>query len=88
MPQSRPKTRFIVRARDEDSGLFELSTFLASLEGDVELVDKIGPAGRPHTAVLEVSPEQAPALEERVRNSPQLMIEPDSPLWLSPSTDA
>lgn len=90
MQQSRPKSRFIVRARNEDSALSELTLFLATLEGDlqVELVDKIGPAERPHTAVVEVSPEQVPAFEQRVRNSPELMIEPDSPLWLSPSQDA
>lgn len=83
MPESCPKSRYIVRARDDDSSaLSALSAFLASIEGnpDVELVDTIGPAGRPHTAVIAVIPEHALSLEQRVRNSQYLMIEPDRPL--------
>lgn len=88
MQQSRSKSRFIVRAHDEASALSALSTLLASLEGhpDIELVDTIGPPGRPHTAVLAVWPEYASALEQRVRQLPQLIIEPDRPLSLSAQT--
>ena len=85
MQQSRPKSRYIVRAHDDASALFALSTLLASLEGDphIELVDTIGPPGQPHTAVLAVWPEHLHLLEERVRQTSQLIIEPDRPLSLS-----
>ena len=81
-----PKSRYIIRARDEGSALSALSAFLASLADDpaVELADTIGPAGQPHTAIVAVAQEQAAALEQRVRSLPQLMIEPDQTLSLDP----
>ena len=85
MQQSPPKSRYIVRAYDDASALSALSALLASLDGEpgIELVDTIGPQGRPHTAVLDVCPDNAAALELRVRQIPQLIIEPDRPLSLS-----
>ena len=84
------KSRYIVRAREDEAALAApsapgaLSDFLAGIESDpdIELVDTIGPAGRPHTAVIAVTQEQARALEQRIRNAQQLMIEPDRPLSL------
>jgi hypothetical protein len=79
------KTRFIVRARDEGESLAD---FLTTIEQEpaIELVDTIGPAGHPHTAVVAVAPDQAPSFEQRFRNSPQLMIERDRPLSLFDKT--
>jgi hypothetical protein len=75
------KKRFIVRARDEGG---TVADFLTMIKNDpaLELVDTIGPAERPHTAVVAVEPEQAPAFEQRFRNLQHLMIEPDRPLSL------
>lgn len=78
-----PKSRYIIRARNDEGAL---SAFLASIADDpaIEVADTIGPADRPHTAVLTVAPEQAAALEQRVRQVQQLTIEPDQPLSLDP----
>ena len=76
------KVRFIVRARDDSGTVADFLTMIHN-EPALELVDTIGPAGRPHTAVVEVAPEQAPSFEQRFRNLPHLMIEPDRPLSLS-----
>jgi len=78
------KSRYIVRTREEDGAPSALSDFLSTIEGDpdIELVDTIGPPGRPHTAVIALNPEQALALQQRLRNSQHLMIEPDRPLSL------
>lgn len=75
------KIRFIVRARDDSS---TVADFLTMIQNDpaLELVDTIGPADRPHTAVVAVDPEQAPSFEQRFRNLKHLMIEPDRPLSL------
>lgn len=74
-------TRYMVRARDDNGALTE---FIRSLEGDpdIELVDLIGPAGKPHTLVVAVQPDRAALLEERVRASGQLTLERDRPLSL------
>lgn len=79
------KIRFIIRARDEGSALVD---FLATLKDDqqCELVDVIGPVGRPHTAVVAVPDNLAPAFEQRFLNLPQLMIERDRPLSLFDKT--
>lgn len=79
------KTRFIVRARDEGT---TLTDFLTTIQGEpgLELVDLIGPAGKPHTAVVAVESQYAPSFEERFRNSQQLMIERDRPLSLFDKT--
>lgn len=79
------KIRFIVRTRVEGS---TLADFLATMTNDpaLELVDTIGPPGEPHTAVVSICPEHAPAFEERFRNSTQIMIERDRPLSLFDKT--
>lgn len=79
------KIRFIVRARNEGG---TLADFLAMIDKEpaLELVDTIGPAQQPHTAVVAVNPDQAPSFEQRFHNSPQLMIERDRPLSLFDKT--
>lgn len=79
------KIRFIVRARAEGSTLNDFLTMIIQ-DPQLELVDTIGPQGRPHTAVLATAPEHAPAFEERFRTSPELMIERDRPLSLFDKT--
>jgi hypothetical protein len=79
------KIRFIVRARHEGSTLTDFLTTIGNEPG-LELVDTIGPAQGPHTAVVAVPPEQAPSFEQRFRNSPLLMIERDRPLSLFDKT--
>lgn len=79
------KIRFIVRARHEGSSLAD---FLATIKNEPghELVDTIGPAQEPHTAVVAVPPEQAPSFEQRFLNSQHLLIERDRPLSLFDKT--
>ena len=79
------KTRFIVRARDESS---TLTDFLAMVDilPELELVDAIGPAGRPHTVVVAVDAQHASSFEQRFCNQQQLMIERDRPLSLFDKT--
>lgn len=65
-----------------------LNDFLAAAatDADIALVDLIGPRERPHTAVVEITPEKARLLEQhfRLTGTPahQLTIEPDRPLSL------
>ena len=75
--------RYIVRARDDNPAA--LAAFLADAGGDpdIELVDTIGPQGRPHTAVVAIAPDKAAAFERRFQNSNQLLIERDRPLSLN-----
>jgi len=79
------RIRFIVRARQDGD---TLSEFLDTVRGDPDLdvIDTIGPPGQPHTAVLAVAPALADAFEQRIRTSPQLMIERDRPLSLLDKT--
>lgn len=79
------KTRFIVRARHEGG---TLNDFLALIEREPghEVVDTIGPSGRPHTAVVAVDEQHAPSFEQRFGNPQQLMIERDRPLSLFDKT--
>lgn len=74
--------RYLVRAMGD---AIPLSGFLASVASDpsIAIVDRIGPAGQPHTVVAEMSHDQARALEQQFNQSQQpLMIEPDRPLSL------
>lgn len=63
-----------------------LNDFLAVAATDPEIavVDVIGPRERPHTAVVEISPDKARLLDQhfRLTGTPnhQLTIEPDRPL--------
>lgn len=77
--------RFIVRARATEGSV---SDFLADIQGEpaVTVVDTIGPAGRPHTAVVAVGADQAPSFEQRFRHSPHIAIERDRPLSLFDKT--
>ena len=72
--------RYIVRARDPA----RLVEFVDDVRNDpaMELVDMIGPAGQPHTAVVVMPHDSASSLEQRFSASHQLTIEPDRPLSL------
>jgi hypothetical protein len=73
--------RYIIQAADPR----QLAEFLDEIgkDKDMELLDTIGPAGQPHTAVVAMSQEKANSLEQRFRTSnQQLKIEPDRPLSL------
>lgn len=83
MPPLSPTSnrgRFIIRADDAT----HLQAFISEIGQDpaIELVDVIGPAGQPHTAVVAITPDTARALEQRFRTANQLKIEPDRPLSL------
>lgn len=75
------KGRYIIRAAADAA---PLTAFLATIKDDpsVELIDTIGPRDQPHTAVVEITHDMARQLEQRFRNSNQLIIEPDRPLSL------
>ncbi|MDB5963077.1 MAG: hypothetical protein JWP59_4371 [Massilia sp.] len=72
--------RYIVRAAGD---AIPLTGFLASIANDpaIAVIRQIGPAGQPHTVVVETSHDRARALEQQFQQSQQpLIIEPDSPL--------
>lgn len=79
------KVRFIVRVRQDGT---VLDDFLASINSDarLELIETIGPAGRPHTAVIATNAEHAPRFEQQFSNHPQLIVERDRPLSLFDTT--
>ncbi len=79
------KIRFIVRARQEGATLTE---FLATIRSDprLEVVDTIGPATGPHTAVVATDAANAPSFEQRFSNAQHWMIERDRPLSLFDKT--
>jgi hypothetical protein len=80
IPQGSGSGRYIIRAYDSK----KLVEFVDSLDADsgIELIDLIGPAGQPHTAVVAMSPDKAAALAQHFRTTNQLTIEPDRPLSL------
>lgn len=63
-----------------------LNDFLAvaAVDGEISVVDVIGPRERPHTAVVDITLEKARLLDQHFRltgtPSHQLTIEPDRPL--------
>ncbi|HEV7814942.1 MAG TPA: S8 family serine peptidase [Janthinobacterium sp.] len=75
------KGRYLIRAVGD---AVPLADFLSSISADpaIAIVDAIGPAGRPHTVVAEMSHDRARALEQHFNQSKQFMIEPDRPLSL------
>lgn len=79
------KIRFIVRTREQGSTLTDV---LAIMQNDpaLELVDTIGPAGHPHTAVIATTAAHAPTFEQCYRHLPNIMIERDRPLSLFDKT--
>jgi hypothetical protein len=73
--------RYIVRSEDPRA----LADFIEDAKADpeLELVDTIGPAGAPHTAVFVMPHEKAQALQRREASNPhRLIIERDRPLSL------
>ena len=78
IPPPSARGQYIVRTSDPA----RLAAFLESLRDapGIDIVDRIGPTGLAHTAVLAVNADQAGALEQRVRGTEQLTIESDRPL--------
>ena len=78
------KARYLIHAADGAP----LADFLAlaDIDPEITVVDVIGPRDRPHTAVVEITPDKARVLELHFRStgspSQQLTIEPDQPLSL------
>lgn len=76
-----PTGRYIVHSEDPKA----LADFIdaAKSDPDMELVDTIGPAGTPHTAVFVMPHEKAEALQQIEAAKPsRLIIERDRPLSL------
>jgi len=78
IPTPSARDQYIVRATDPG----RLTVFLDGLRDDpaIEVVDRIGPAGQPHTAVLAVPADRASGLQQRIRSIEHLSIEPNRPL--------
>ena len=74
------RARYIIRSRDPQ----QLAGLLSILSADpgIEMLDKIGPAGEPHTLVVAMARDMAASVEERIRSSDQLTMELDRPLSL------
>ena len=81
LPTGPGKGRYIIRSRNDDKSLAD---FLLDAGKDpaIEVIDTIGPAGKPHTIVAEMSADTARSLEQRFNSTNQLIIEPDRPLSL------
>ena len=76
------KSRFLIHAA-RGAPLNDFLT-LAATDPEIAVVDIIGPRDRPHTAVVELSPNKARLLAQHFRLTAtlahQLTIEPDRPL--------
>ena len=70
--------RYIVSCNDPG----KLSQFIQSGYQDpsLQLIDTMGPAGAPHTAVYEMAHAKAAELQRLFTQSGELKIEPDQPL--------
>lgn len=85
-PAMPDKSRFLIHAA---RGV-PLNDFLALAATDPEIVvvDIIGPRDRPHTALVELTPDKARLLDQHFRLtgtlSQQLTIEPDRQLLSGP----
>lgn len=79
-PMGTGRGRYIVRSE----GPGQLAEFLDTVreEPDLEVVDLIGPADKPHTAVIVTTGEKATSLAQRFGDTHGLKIEPDRPLSL------
>lgn len=81
MPATTPepaRERYIISADDPQ----HLNDFLHSADPDIEIIDRIGPDGRPHTLIVSIPGDKAGFLAQRIRSTSQLTIEPDRPLSL------
>jgi hypothetical protein len=84
MPMAEPPAgsgRYIIRSEDSAS----LTDFIKTVTGEpgMTLVDVIGPAEQPHTAVVDMPHDKARSLEQQFRSAKtQMIIEPDRPLSL------
>jgi len=78
------KSRFLIHAA-RGAPLNDFLT-VAATDTDILVVDIIGPRDRPHTALVELSPDKALRLDQHFRLTGtvqhQLTIEPDRPLTM------
>ena len=74
------RARYIIRSSDAQ----QLASLISTLSTDpgIEILDQIGPSSEPHTVVVAMARDKAASVEERIRSSDQLTIEPDRPLSL------
>lgn len=76
------KSRFLIHAA-RGAPLIDFLA-VAAVDAEISVIDVIGPRERPHTAVVDLTPEKARLLEQhfRLTGTPghQLTIEPDRPL--------
>jgi hypothetical protein len=76
------KARFLVHSQGGAALVDFLA--LAATDPEIAVVDTIGPRDRPHTAVVEISPDKARVLDQHFRSTStpnhHLTIEPDRPL--------
>ncbi|EGF31653.1 hypothetical protein IMCC9480_3622 [Oxalobacteraceae bacterium IMCC9480] len=79
-PSQAESGHYIIRSTDPAA----LANFIheASVDPELTLIDKIGPAGQPHTVVVAMSNAKATALGQRFTQASPLKIEPDRPLSL------
>lgn len=80
LTSSKDGDLYIIRSLD-GSGLNELIPRI-SASPEIELINVIGPADTPHTAVVRTHAGMAAALDMQFRASRQFSIEPDRPLSL------
>ncbi|NEX62503.1 hypothetical protein [Noviherbaspirillum galbum] len=73
--------RYIIRS-DDVQRLNQVAQ-AAAIDPSMSLVDAIGPAGQPHTLVIDMPHETAASLVRQFRDAqPRVIIEPDRPLSL------
>ena len=85
MQHDPEKARYIIRSEDAKQ-LAELIDKIAQ-DPSIDLLDVIGPAGNPHTAVAAMPHDKARALEHDFSASKKMFIEPDRPLSLFENKD-
>jgi len=76
---NQEKKRYVIRAEDEQ----RMTELMRAIQAnpDIEILDEIGPKGRPHTLVTAMTEDSAETLRNRFDG--QVIIELDRPLTLS-----
>lgn len=70
--------RYIIHSEDAKQLADFLHSFSADL--DVEIIDKIGPLNLEHTAIVALPKTKAKIIQQQIKTSNTLTIEPDRPL--------
>jgi hypothetical protein len=79
IPGATGRSRYLIRSRNDETPLTDLLGDIGS-DPAIAVIDTIGPAGKPHTVVAEMSEDTARSLKQRFDPLHQLIIEPDRPL--------